>query len=75
MIWADRRDYLVGDMTPIEGMPSSLVGEERVSLEWYSITKPSVSVILCKREEKNQKNMGAQRTLMEYPKLWRLLQF
>ena len=25
MIWAIRRDHLVGDMTPLAGMPSSLV--------------------------------------------------
>ena len=26
MIWASRRDHMVGDMTPLVGMPSSLVG-------------------------------------------------
>ena len=31
MIWADRRDHMVGDMTPLAGMPSSLVGEARGS--------------------------------------------
>ena len=74
MIWDGRRDHLVGDMTPLAGMPSSLVGEARVSLEWSSITKPSVSMILHKIEEKNQNNMIAQRTLKEDQKLWRLLQ-
>ena len=29
MIWAGRRDNLVGDMTPLVGMPLSLVGEAR----------------------------------------------
>ena len=33
MIWAGRNDPLVGEMTPLAGMPSSLVGVARVSLE------------------------------------------
>ena len=32
MIWPDRRNHLVGDMTPLEGMTLSLVGEERGSM-------------------------------------------
>ena len=32
MIWAGRRDHMVGDMTPLAGIPSSLVGKARVSL-------------------------------------------
>ena len=49
MIWASRRDHMVGDMTPLVGMPSSLVGEARGSLEWSSIPRPAGSVMLCKR--------------------------
>ena len=33
IIWADRRDDLVGDMNPLAGMPSSLVEEARGSLD------------------------------------------
>ena len=33
MIWAGRRDHLVGDMNPLAGMPSSLVEEARGSLD------------------------------------------
>ena len=73
VIWAGRRDHLVGDMTPIVGMPSSLVEEARGSLELSSISRPSVSVILQKREGEKQKNMSAQRTLRGTQKLWRLL--
>ena len=29
MIWAGRKDHLIGDMTPVEGMTSLLVGEAR----------------------------------------------
>ena len=75
MIWADRRDYLVGDMTPLAGIPSSFLGEARGSLECSSIPRPAVSVMLQKREDKKQKKMSAQRTLREAQKLWRLLQF
>ena len=74
MIWADRRDHLVGDMTPLAGMPSSLVGEARGSLEWYSIPRPSRIVMLHKIEDKKQKNMSDQRTPREAQKVWRLLQ-
>ena len=73
MLWAGRRDHLVGDMTPLAGMPSSLAGEARGSLEWSSIPRPSGSVMLQKREENNQNNMNAQRTLREAKKIWRLL--
>ena len=41
MIWADRIDNLVVDMTPLVGIPSSLVGEESRSLEWSSISWPA----------------------------------
>ena len=41
MIWSGRRYNLVGDMTPLVGMPSSLVGEARGSLEWSYITSPT----------------------------------
>ena len=75
MIWGDRRDHLVGDMIPLVGMPSSLVGEARGSLEWSSILRPYGSVMLQKREEKNQKNMSPQRTSGEAKKVWRLLLF
>ena len=47
-------------MTPLADMPSSLVEESRGSLEWSSIQRPAV--VLHKIEEKEQKNMGAQRT-------------
>ena len=50
MIWAGRRDHLVGDITPLAGMPSSLMGEARVSLGWSSIPMPVGSVMLQKRE-------------------------
>ena len=46
MIWAGIRDHMVGDMTPRVGMPSSFVGEARVSLEWSSIPRPVGSVML-----------------------------
>ena len=49
MIRDGRRDHLVGDMTPLAGMPSSLVEEARGSLGWFSIPRPSVSVMLQKR--------------------------
>ena len=73
MIWDVRRDHLVGDMTPLAGMYSSFVGEERGSLEWSSITRPDRSVMLQKRKEEKHKNMSAQRTSMEAQKVWRIL--
>ena len=75
MIWAGRRDHLLRDMTPLTGMPSSLVVEVRGSLEWSSIPRPAVSLIIQKIYEKKQKNMSAQRTSREAQKLWRLLKF
>ena len=75
MIWAGRRYHLVGDMTPLAGMPSSLAEEARGSLEWSSIPRTAGSVMLHKREYKKQKNAISQRTLSEDKKLWRLLQF
>ena len=60
MTWADRRDHLVGDTTPLAGMPSSLVEEARGSLEWSYILRPSGSVMLQKREAKKQKTTSAQ---------------
>ena len=75
MIWAGRSDHLVGDMTPLAGMYSSFVGEERGSLEWSSIPRPARSVMLQKREEKKQNNMISQKTSRKAQKLWRLMQF
>ena len=49
MIWVGRRDHLVGDMTPLADMPSSLVEEARGSLKCSSITKPSGSDATEKR--------------------------
>ena len=60
-------------MTLLAGMPSSLVEEARGSFEWSSIPSPSGSVMLQKIEEKNQKNMNAQRTSRESEKALRLL--
>ena len=60
--WADRRDHLGGDMTPPVDTPSSSGKGERGSLEWSSIQSTAGSVMLKKIEEKNQKNMSAQRT-------------
>ena len=57
MIWAGRKDHLLGDMNPLAGMLSSSVGEARGSLEWSSIPRPTGSVMLHKKEEKKQKNM------------------
>ena len=73
MTWAGRRDHLVGDMTPLAVMPSSLVEEARESLEWSYITRPDKSVMLQKREDKKKKNMNDQNTLRESQKVWRLL--
>ena len=73
MIRAVRIDHLVGDMTPLVGMHSSLVEEAKGLLEWSSITIPSVSVMLHKIEEKKQKNMISQRTSKESQKVCRLL--
>ena len=53
MVWSGRRDNLVGDMTPLVGMSSSLVGEARVSFECSSIPRPSGSVMLKIIWEKN----------------------
>ena len=62
MIWAGRGDHMVGDMIPLAGMPSSLVGKARGSLEWSSIPRYAGSVMLQKREEKKQNNMSSKRT-------------
>ena len=75
MIWVVRRDHLVVDMTPLAGMPSSLVVEAKVSLEWFSIPRPSGIIMLWKREDKKHNNMSSQVTLREAEKLWRILQF
>ena len=69
LILAVRRDHLVGDMSPLAGMPPSLVGEARGSLEWSSIPRPSGILMLQKREDKNQNNMSAQRTSREAQKV------
>ena len=55
MIWDGRRDHLVGDMTDLSGMHSSLVVTAMGSLEWSSITRPPLIVMMQKRMEKNQK--------------------
>ena len=73
MIWAGRRDHLVGDMTPLAVMPSSLVGEAKGSFEWSSIPRPVGSVILQKRYEDKQKNIISQRTSRGAQKVLRLL--
>ena len=75
MIWADRRDHLVGDMNPLVGMPSSFLLEAKRSLEQSSITRLVGSVKLRKREYKKQNNIIAKRTLKEAQKVWRLLKF
>ena len=73
MIWAVRRYHLVGNMTPLESMPSSLVEEARRSFQWSSIPRPDVIVMQQKKEEKKHNNMSSQRTLREAKKVWRLL--
>ena len=55
------------------GMGVPLVEEARGFLEWYSIPRPARSVMLQKREEKNQKHMSAQRTWRKAEKVWRIL--
>ena len=75
MILDGRIDHLVGDMTPLTDMYSSLVGEARRSLEWSSITRPDTSLMLQVRKEKKQKNMSDQRTSKKSQKAWRLLHF
>ena len=50
IIWSDRLDHMVGDMNPLAVMTSSLVEKARGSLEWSSIPRPAVSVVLWKRE-------------------------
>ena len=57
MIWSDRRDHMVGDMTPLAGMPSSFVEEARGSLEWSYFPGPEGSVVLQKREKKRHNNI------------------
>ena len=75
MIWAVRRDHLVVDMTPLAGMALSLVVEAKVSLEWFSIPRPSGSMMLWKREEKKHNNTSYQITTREDKKVLRLLKF
>ena len=65
MTWDDRIYHMVGDMTPLAGMPSSLAEEAKRSLECYSIPSPVLSVMLQKIEKKNQENMSAQRNPRE----------
>ena len=55
MIWAGRRDHLVGDMTHLVVIPSLLVGETSGSLEWYSIPRPSVNVMLQKYRKRSKR--------------------
>ena len=69
MIWAGRRDNMVGDMTPLACMSSSLVAEARGSLVWSSIPRASKIVILQKREDKKHNNMSAQITSREAQKV------
>ena len=71
--WDGRRYHLVGDITHLAGMPSSLTEEERGSLEWSSIPRTSGRVILHKREEKNQNKTSAQKNYREAQKVWRIL--
>ena len=73
MIWASRRDLLVGDMTHLVGMPSSLVEESRGSLECSSIPRPAGSVMLQKIDEENQKNISTQRTSRKAQNVWRIM--
>ena len=75
MIWAGIRDHMEGDITPLAGMTSSLVGYLRVLLAWSSIQMPNKSLMLWIRGEHNQSNTSAQITLRGALKLWRLLQF
>ena len=75
MIRSGRRDHLVGDMTPLACMTSSLVEEARGSLGWSSIPRPVRSLVLHKREDNKHKNTSAQITSREAQKVWRLLQF
>ena len=72
MIWAVRRDNLVGDKTPLQGMPSSSAEEKRESSEWSSIPRTVGSVTLQKRKDNKHKNMSAQRTSRVAQKLWML---
>ena len=65
---------MVRDMTPLVGMPSSLVGEARGSLKCSSIPRPFGIMMLHKIEEKKQKNMSSQITLRGAQKVRRLLQ-
>ena len=75
MIWAGIRDHLAGDMTPLDGMPSSLVGYLSVLLICSSIQRPNKRVILWIMGGNNYRNMGDQRNLREVLKVWRLVQF
>ena len=73
MIWAGRIYHLLGDMNPLASMPSSFVVEERVSLEFSSITRPAGIVMLRKRKKDKQNKMSSQRTSREAQKVWRLM--
>ena len=72
MIWAGRRDHLVGDTTPLQDIPSSSAEEKKESSEWSSIPRPVGSVTMQKRKDKKQKTMSAQRTSREAQKVWKL---
>ena len=72
MIWAGRRDHLVGDTTPLQDMTSSSAEEKMESSEWSYIPRPVGITTLQKRKEKNQKNMSSQRTPREAQKVWKL---
>ena len=63
MIWADKRDHLELDMTPLSGMPSSLVGYIRALLVWFSIQTTSKFVMMQIRGENNRRNRSYQRSL------------
>ena len=65
---------MLGYMTDLVGMPSYLMVEARLSLEWYSIPSPAGSMMLHKIEENKHKKMSAQRTPREVQKLWNILQ-
>ena len=75
MIWAGRRDHLEVDMTPLMGMPSSLVRYIRVLLVCLYNQSPAKHLLLKIREYNMQNSMSAQRNLTEAIKVWSLIQF
>ena len=59
MIWDGIRNPLEGDMPPLAGIPSSLVGYLSELLVWYSIQRPYSSVVLNIRGKNKQRKMSA----------------